>query len=80
MREVEEAGSFESGAIEGRGSLKASIPCAAEDSLAYLGRAADDISYCVSDMEDGIDQASHPRPIFQRIRIGLKRAIRHLLF
>jgi dGTPase len=37
--------------------------------LAYLVEAADDISYCISDMEDGIDQAVlTPRQFFDGIR------------
>ena len=37
--------------------------------LAYLVEAADDISYCISDMEDGIDQGLlTPRQFFEEIR------------
>jgi dGTPase len=42
--------------------------------LAYLVEAADDISYCISDMEDGIDQGIFtPRQFFDGIQKWIKK-------
>jgi dGTPase len=42
--------------------------------LAYFVEAADDISYCISDMEDGIDQGIlAPRQFFDGIKVWVKK-------